>query len=140
VAPGLPPPPENPENYLRLVANPFLAFFGFILWLVALVWVVNLKIERELIGPMLPIIAIVFLAALWKVWALLQYHCLDCGHTGYMKYWREHLCAASAHRRDSGRRRRFRGPSLVVQMVLWLWGILLIGIVATSQGWLSIHQ
>ena len=62
---GLRPPVERPEAFLRVLANPFLAFFGFILWLEALRWVVSLNLPRELIGPMTPIIGLIFLVALW---------------------------------------------------------------------------
>jgi hypothetical protein len=133
-------PLVSPETYLRLVANPFLAILGFIVWLLAIRWVTHLNIERELLAPLAPIIVIVLLAAVWRVGSLFQYHCLDCGATGRMAHWREHLCPASAYRRDSGRGRRIRGPSLHVQIVLWLWGLLAFGIFANAQGWLGIAR
>lgn len=127
---------ETPEDYLRLVANPFLAVLGFLGWLGALIWIFHLELDRELIGPMIPIIAVVFLAGLWKIGSLAQYHCLDCGSTGRLFRWREHVCLPSSLRRQAGRRRRFRGPSLFVQMILWLWGLLAFGLFLRSLGWL----
>jgi hypothetical protein len=122
-APGLLAPLDAPENYLRLVANPFLAALGFLVWLGAVIWLTHLDIDRELIGPMVPIIGVVFLFALWRLGALFQYHCLDCGATGRLSRWREHLCPASASRRQAGRFRRLRGPSLFAQVILWFWAL-----------------
>jgi hypothetical protein len=132
--PGILTPLDSPEYYLRLIANPFLAILAFLAWLGALVWLCHLDLDRELIGPMVPIIAVVFLFGLWKIGSLFQYHCLDCGKTGRMSRWREHVCVPSALRRQAGRVRRFRGPSLFVQVVLWLWGLLALGLVVRSAG------
>jgi hypothetical protein len=135
LAPGILPPLDAPENYLRLVANPFLGILGFLGWLAALIWTTHLDIDRELIGPLVPIIAVAFLFGLWRIGPLFQYHCLDCGATGRLSRWREHLCPASALRRQSGRRRRFRGPPLFAQVVLWLWGLFGAIMLARSWGW-----
>jgi len=118
---------DAPEDYLRILANPFLAFCGFMIWLKALVSLFGLKANRELYGPLAPIIAIVFLAALWGLRSLLQFHCLDCGKTGRYLNWREHECLRSTERRYTGSYRRWRGPSPFIQLVMWLWGLLIFG-------------
>jgi hypothetical protein len=116
-----------PEDYLRILANPFLAFCGFALWLKALIALLGQKTNRDLYGPLAPIIAIVFLAALWGLRSLLQYHCLDCGATGRYVNWREHECLRSLERRYMGAYRRWRGPSPFIQLILWLWALLILG-------------
>lgn len=124
-----------PENYLRVVANPFLGFAGLIGWLVALIWVIrHLHANPHLIGPIAPFIAAVFLACLWLMPGLMHYHCLDCGGTGRQSRWRRHVCTTSALRRMQSRPRRLRGPSPPGQVVLWLWLILTVAIVLGRMG------
>lgn len=128
VAPGARPLDFEPEAYLRLVANPFLALFGFLVWLRVLLGIVTMFAgRRELMGPLAPIIGVVMLAFLWLLLGLFQFHCLDCGKTGRLSRWREHACPPSVERRLSGRRRRLRGPTPPVQILLWLWGLLMLG-------------
>jgi hypothetical protein len=134
MAPGILTPLDSPEDYLRLIANPFLAILGFLGWLGAVIWITHLDIDRELLGPLVPIIAVVFLFVLWRIGALFQYHCLDCGATGRLSRWREHVCLPSALRQQLGRPKRIRGPSPIVQIVLWLWGLLAVGVLAGSLG------
>jgi hypothetical protein len=123
---------DAPEDYLRIVANPFLAAFGFLVWLKAVQSLLGQKMNRDLYGPLAPIIFLVFLAALWSLRFLLQYHCLDCGGSGRLKHWREHHCGPSELRRRSGQFRRFRGPSPFVQVILWFWVILAVGVMLLS--------
>jgi hypothetical protein len=113
-----------PEEYQRLVANPFLALLGLIVWFWAIVRAYQLRN---------PIVLAVTAASLAVVFFLPQYHCRDCGTTGRLYRWREHACGPVLARRLSDRPRRYRGPNPSIQMTLWLYLLLavalLVGIV-----------
>lgn len=111
----------QPEAYQRLLANPFLGFVYLTGWLAAMYETVAIGIA----GPLTPMLLAVLVAGLWLVPHLMQYHCLDCGGTGRLLRWRKHVCHRAMERYDAGRPRRFRGPSPPLQVVLWLWGLLL---------------
>src|SRR4051812_3073636 len=66
--PVYPSPAQAPEDYQRLVTNPFLALLGLVLWCMALRQV----LEEKSLVLFLPI-----LLSLGGVVFLLQYHCLD---------------------------------------------------------------
>ena len=68
-------PTEPVEAFQRLVANPFLTFFA---WLVAFGLVVQ-SLHRLNLALFVAGLALLFLAFL-----LLQFHCLDCGATGWL--------------------------------------------------------
>ena len=50
---------------------------------------------------------------------LLQFHCLDCGRTGWVLRYGRHACPAVRARCRSREFRRFRGPGVMTQLVLW---------------------
>ncbi len=50
---------------------------------------------------------------------LLQYHCLDCGATGWVLLHRRHACPADVVRWRNRRPRRWRVPSVGTQIVVW---------------------
>jgi hypothetical protein len=136
-APGeLLPSPINPHLYLRVIANPFLGFAGLLGWLGLLILVFR-KLGRmpELFGPLAPAVVVAFAVLLWLMPGLFQYHCLDCGRTGRLSRWREHSCVRSNWRRAAGRPRPLRGPPPFVQVILWLWGLLMLALWADSHGW-----
>jgi hypothetical protein len=67
---------------------------------------------------------------------VVQYHCLDCGETGW--FWRAsgHACTAVIARRQNGGERRFRGPGLKLQLAGWfilLFGALVLGLVTLTS-------
>ena len=134
----LPGPLIVPEDYLRIIANPFLGLAGLVGWWLAVRWIVSLfRKNPDLMGPLAPILAILLLATLCGVVpALFQYHCLDCGQTGRLSRWHSHLCLAAQLRKNSGRTRSFRGPTPFFQNILWLWITLTVGIIARANGWL----
>ena len=108
--PEAPAPVESLERCQRLVANPFLAV---VTWLL----LTGLIREAVLIHS-LPL----FLTAigLWFVALfLVQFHCLDCGKTGWLLDYRRHACPAVVERWQSRTVRRFRGPSVKAQLVGW---------------------
>jgi len=102
---------ERPEVYLRLVANPFLAVLGGVAWYAAMRGVLAVR-RFDLFVPTL--------AALVLIPLLLEYHCLDCGATGRLYRASRHGCDRVVRRRQAGRPRRFRGPTVASQTVLWL--------------------
>jgi hypothetical protein len=111
----------------RLVANPFLG----LLLLVCACESFRESLARKnlalfIIGIGLSVVAIL----------VVQYHCLDCGKTGW--FWRAsgHACTAVIARRQNGGERRFRGPGLKLQLAGWfilLFGALVLGLVTLSS-------
>lgn len=108
---------DEPEAYLRLIANPFLACAYIVLWLIFLYQ----ASVGAFVGPLSPILVVILIAGLGLIPMLLQYQCLDCGGSGRLTRWRKHICYVSIARRDVGRRRRVRGPTPPVQLLLWFW-------------------
>jgi hypothetical protein len=51
---------------------------------------------------------------------LVQYHCRDCGATGFLVRYRRHTCPAVLARWHHRERPRFRGPGVRAQLVAWL--------------------
>jgi hypothetical protein len=109
-------PPFLPQEYQRLVANPFLALVGLIAWVAAFRWALIRRSLAEVGIALLGLVAVFF---------LLQYHCLDCGATGLLYRWKSHACECVRARQEADRVRRFRGPNPVLQTVFW--GYLLAG-------------
>jgi hypothetical protein len=126
----------NPGDYLRILANPFLGFAGLVAWLGLFLWAVR-KLGRnpDLFGPLAPFVFVVFVACLWILPGLFHFHCLDCGRTGRLSRWRRHVCPPSVARRIAGQPRAFRGPTPFVQVILWLWLLMLAGLWANARGW-----
>jgi hypothetical protein len=123
-----PPQPIEPiEDCQRLLANPLL---GVLFWIGALMMLRESVRRHDLT---------------LFVWALLfvlvgmvfiQFHCLDCGKTGWLLRSRSHACPAVIARRESKWVRRFRLPGLKVQLVVWLilmMAALVLGMVAIAS-------
>jgi hypothetical protein len=95
----------------RLLANPALTLAT---WGAAVVLIRAALRAQHFLG-FLTGAALLFLA-----FFLLQFHCLDCGRTGWLLRYRRHACpAVQARGRTRGLRRRWRGPGLMTQLVLW---------------------
>ncbi len=118
------------EGYLRVVANPFLAFCYLTAWLV----VMYKTVAEGFAGPLTPMLLAMMIAALWLTPHFIHYHCLDCGGSGKLLKWRRHVCHAVVQRRDAGMPRRLRGPSPPLQVVLWLWVLLALAMVVNALG------
>jgi hypothetical protein len=111
-----PPPPRaqlpdsSPSDQKRLLVNPFLALVD---WLVALALlraaIARVNFALFLIGSLF-----LLLGSL-----LLQYHCLDCGATGWLIRHGSHACPDEVFRRPSRRPRRLRVPRIATQIVVW---------------------
>jgi hypothetical protein len=108
---------DDPRYYLRVVVNPFLSAFVFLVWWALIEWL------GQVHWPVLlfPLMIALVMGGLVAPLLLLQYHCLDCGSAGRLSHWTSHWCAAVRDRRRARRRLKWRGPSPVVQIMLWFW-------------------
>jgi hypothetical protein len=114
-------PDVHHEDFVRLIANPFLALFAI------LAFVLGVRLMLGFRGGSGSVVAETLagtLALILVMPDLIQVHCLDCGRTSRIRRWRDHLCPAVAIRIRAGRRRRLRGPRPWMQVVLWLYVLL----------------
>jgi len=99
-----------------------------------------LPFQRLLVNPFLAVLVCVIIVALWReayaresrwlfqlgvaltivVVFLFQYHCLDCGVTGWLLRYRQHACPTVVSRMQRREWRRFRGPGVRLQLAAWL--------------------
>jgi hypothetical protein len=122
-----PEPIEPIEDRQRLVANPLL---GVLFWLVACMMLRESVRRHEL-----PLFAWGLLFVLVGA-VFMQFHCLDCGKTGWLLRSRSHACPAVIARRESKWVRQFRLPGLKVQLVVWfifMMAALVLGVVAIAS-------
>ena len=101
---------EPVERCQRLVANPFLA---------VLAWLVTFKLVSESVKRQNLAMFMSGTTLLFVAFFLLQFHCLDCGATGWLLRSWAHACPAVVARRRSQAVRRFRGPGLKLQLAAW---------------------
>lgn len=106
-----------PQRYQRLVSNPFLVMSAAAFWLGA----IRAAFDA---GHFIALVLVFSTIGLWR--DLGQYHCLDCGATGWLGDWRKHCCDRVSLRFQAGRPRRFRGPGLSKQTVAWVASTLLV--------------
>ena len=98
------------EDCQRLVANPLLG---------VLFWIASFLLLRESVRRHNLALSVSALLFVLVGMIFMQFHCLDCGKTGWLLRSRYHVCPAVVSRRESGWMRRIRGPGLKVQLVLW---------------------
>ncbi len=109
--PGVPGPAEPIDPYRRLVANPLLAVAG----LVAAIVLIRISLEHRILPLFLASLGLLFGAPFFA-----QFHCLDCGSTGWLVRAGRHACPALVARWRERRTGRWRLPGLKTQMILWL--------------------
>jgi hypothetical protein len=103
--------------FQRLIVNPFLAVLLFVI-IIAILRSAAQTQSTALFQLGIGLIAVdVF---------LVQYHCRDCGATGWVFRYRRHACPTVVARFQRGEWRRFHGPSVKLQLAGW---ILLLGMV-----------
>jgi hypothetical protein len=107
---SVPEPIEPVDLYQRLVANPFLAV---LCWLAAF-GLLRESMRRENLALLMTGITLLFLAFFF-----LQFHCLDCGATGWLLRSWAHRCPAVVARQRSRMVRRIHGPGLKIQLAAW---------------------
>lgn len=106
----------HPGSYRRILVNPFLGFLGIGLWVAAFRHV--LLIRTDAVGLFLAFMVLPVLGGIGLP-RLFRYHCLDCGRSGRLKRWKQHVCPSVALRIVEGRPRRFRGPRPLAQTFVW---------------------
>jgi hypothetical protein len=94
----------------RLIVNPLVTFAAS----VAAAELIRVSLHSRHLPGFVAGVGLMFLA-----WFLLQFHCLDCGRTGWLVRSRRHACPAVRARWRSRQVRRFRGPGVMTQLVLW---------------------
>ncbi len=109
------PPPSDPaepiDTYRRLVANPLLAVATAVLAVLSL----RLSLRWDNLYA--------FLASLGLLvgsFLLIQFHCLDCGATGWLLNRSRHRCPPAVTRWRSGRMDRWRPPAMSTQLAIWM--------------------
>jgi hypothetical protein len=101
---------ESLEDNRRVIVNPFLAIMSCGL----AVALVRAGVQRRSLLLFLCGIGLLPLAIL-----LIQFHCLDCGATGWLLRSWAHACPAVVTRRQSQRVSPFRRPGLGLQLFAW---------------------
>jgi len=94
----------------RLVVNPFLVLVD---------WVVAFALLRAAIARVNSVLFLIGAALLLLGFLLLQYHCLDCGRTGWLIRQGRHICPDDVFRRPGRQPRRLRVPGIGVQIMVW---------------------
>jgi hypothetical protein len=104
-------PIEPIDAYQRLVANPLLAVamavLAVLLLRLSLRWD-NLYLFLGSIGLLVGCLP------------LIQFHCLDCGATGWLLSRRRHRCLSAVARWRSGQMDRWRPPAMTTQLAIWM--------------------
>jgi hypothetical protein len=119
----IPTPGDAPYEYQRLVVNPFLT---------VLVWIIFLSLLR-VIGPAPDAVTagiLVFPVTLF----LIQFHCLDCGATGWLACHQRHACPKVVDRWQRRVVRRFHGPGIRLQLISWF--IFIMAALVLAMVWL----
>lgn len=98
-------------RFQRLLVNPFLAVSLF----VVIVALCRIAVEKHW-----PALFELGVALLVLDVFLVQYHCLDCGNTGWLLRYRRHSCPTVVSRWQHGDPRRFRGPGVRLRLTAWL--------------------
>jgi len=104
--------PEPIHLYRRLVANPLLGVAGCVL----AVLLIRYALEHRVLA--LFIVGIVLMPG---AFFFSQFHCLDCGATGWLLAGRRHICRRLLVRWHERRSGRWPFPGLKTQMILWLY-------------------
>jgi hypothetical protein len=94
----------------RLVVNPFL---------VVIDWLIAFAILRASIEQHSFILCQIGTMVLFFGFLLLQYHCLDCGRTGWLLRHRRHACPDGVVSWQGRRRDRLSVPGIRTQVGIW---------------------
>jgi hypothetical protein len=109
-----PRPPRDPAvsfaSYQRLIVNPLLA----VAMCVAAVFFVRFSLQERALWQFLGALAWLGLS-----FFTVQFHCLDCGKTGWFLAARRHGCAPSMARWQHGQPIRWRLPAPKTQLIVW---------------------
>jgi hypothetical protein len=104
--------PADPiDPHRRLVANPLLAVAAF----VAAIFLIRFALEHRVLPIFLASLVLLFASCLF-----VQFHCLDCGSTGWLIRAGRHACPPLVARWREGRMGRWRFPGLRIQVIFWI--------------------
>lgn len=106
---------EHPEEYLRLVSNPFLGFL-----VVALGGWMGFRLSQSPTTMVSWLCFIPLVVALWWLPRLCQVHCLDCGRNELLGDWKDHRCHAVEQRYLAPTRSGRQFPSPILQFWAWV--------------------
>lgn len=95
----------------RLIANPFPAFLG---------WVIAGSALKAGLATRNLTLFISALIGLSVSFLFIQYHCLDCGQTGWFLRASRHVCPLRVASVSMGGEGRWSGPALSTQIKIWL--------------------
>jgi hypothetical protein len=99
-------------EYQRIVVNPFL---GILAW-VGMVALASAGVRRRNLTLFLLGMGLLFIGFLVQ-----QFHCLDCGATGWLYRFRRHACPSVVARYEHGEVPRFRLPNIATQVTIWIY-------------------
>jgi hypothetical protein len=103
-------PFEFVAHYQRIVVNPFL---GVLAWAI-MVAVIDAGVRRRSLTLFLSGLSLLVVG-----FAVQQFHCLDCGATGWLYRYRRHACASVVARYENVEFRRIRIPNVPTQVTIW---------------------
>jgi hypothetical protein len=101
---------EPLDGYQLLVVNPLL---------VVLSWLVAVAVIRFAVRDLNLTVFVVGIVQMLLSMLLVQFHCLDCGATGWLLEHRRHSCPAVIARWQAQHVRRIHGPTVGAQILLW---------------------
>jgi len=112
--PGLPArvPFESLREYQRIVVNPLLG---------VLAWLVMFALIRAGVKSRSSTLFLIGLSLVFVGLFLHQFHCLDCGATGWLFRYRRHACPSVVARYENREVRRFRLPNVPTQLTIWFY-------------------
>jgi hypothetical protein len=111
--------PDEPLGpYRRLVANPLLTIASC----VAAIVLMRVGLQQRTLPLFLAAIGLLFGAPFF-----LQFHCLDCGVTGWLLRSKRHACPPALARWREGRQTRWRMPEPKTQLILWIYVLVSLG-------------
>jgi hypothetical protein len=105
-------PFESVPDYQRILVNPFL---GVLAWVVMFA-LIDAGVKHQSLTLFLTGLSLM-LAGLF----LGQFHCLDCGATGWLYGYRRHACPSVVARYENREVRRFRIPRVWTQVTIWVY-------------------
>jgi len=105
-------PKELLTEYQRIVVNPLL---GVLAW-VATTALLSVGVRRRSLALFLSGLSLLVVGFLVH-----QFHCLDCGATGWLVRYRSHACPKVLARYQEREFRRFRVPNVATQITIWFY-------------------
>lgn len=103
-------PREPARDRGTLVANPFLAILG---------WIAAYFLARTGLNTKNPTLSLIAVIVAATAFLLVQFHCLECGATGWAVRANRHFCSPAAQQSPPGAIRPWV-PKLGIQIRIWI--------------------